>query len=132
MVAPAPNTPLKMAGYPHECGATFHNGVKVRLLCSAPQTARAFGALCVEQGLRAYEPGGLRLPQIACVPVVNEKGEFIRWKGRYIILLETEDRMNLVRFVNWLRGTFKTPEPEKKQGLLTELADAGEIDTIEA
>ncbi len=132
MVAPAANMPLRMQGNAHECGCMFHDGVKVRLLCLNPATARLFGTVCVEHGLRPYEPSGLISPQLKVMPLVNEQGGFVRWRQRFIILLETEDSMNVARFRNWLRDSFKAPEPEKKPPSLNDLAEAGEIETLDA
>ncbi len=128
---------------PMDTGAIFNGKVRVWLFTDDPLEAAACGKKLHELGLprqvqliqRPSVRGMFALNPLA-EPTWNPKlrtnvPQFLRWRGRPMIL-ETEDRMDLQRFYNWLHA--KNPNVPKPKGppSLADLADAGEIESIDA
>ena len=128
---------------PRDTGAIFDGRVRIWLLTDDPLLAAHCGAKLHELGL----PREMRLiqrPRVRGMMAVNPHvpphwepklkanvPEFLRYAGA-IMVLETEDMMDLSRFYNWLHA--KNPNVPKQEGpkSLNQLANEGEIETIDA
>lgn len=130
-----------------DTGVTFDGRVRVWLICEVRADAEALGAKLHEMGLpqtpvRRLRPEGrwkyainTNVPPVpvrqmgmtgtAKVPLMYRKCP---------IVLETDKESDLNRFFKWLHGknpNHKAPAPKDRMSL-NQLADDGEIDTIDA
>ena len=128
---------------PMDTGAVFNGDVRIWLMTNDPITADQCGKKLHELGL----PREIRLihgPRVMGMFALNPHVP-PRWDAKWRIhvpqlltfancpiILETRDKMNLMRFYKFLHSKNpNTPKP-KNPSSLTELADAGEIETIDA
>lgn len=141
MVGYAQPKPQTQNKYPFDTGCRF-NGVKVRLECSSRDAAEKLGRSLAAKGLPHEEPDRLIQHRLAGKRVVlgrEEGGDlvYLCWPTQAsgnIVVLETADTMIVEPFVRWLRSVYPKPEAPKAGPVTTlnQLADAGEIDVINA
>ncbi len=129
---------------PMDTGVMFDGRVRIWLFTDDPQAASACGRKLEELGL----PRTLRLIRTSSVcgcfainPNVEPRWnpqqrcrvpEFLRYR-QWPILLETQETMDIQRFYNWLHANNpNVPPPKQGPPPLTELADAGEIESFDA
>lgn len=128
---------------PMDTGVIFNGSVRVWLMTDDPFEASQCGARLHELGL----PRQMRLIQAPAVKglfAVNpespkvwsqklgrEVPQFLKYKNSPMIL-ETTDPMDLMRFYKWLHQKNPKVAKPKKPVSLNGLAEAGEIETIDA
>lgn len=147
---------------PRDTGCVFPFGsggrdVRVRLLTDDPEKAEACGAMLKEWGL-PYLPEVLRMPRVQAtfamdllakpermvtLPAGDPRrqmfaghAEVPRWIkfGGDLLMLETLEKADVLAFARWfdVKARRAAHYKQAKPPSLTELADAGEIETIEA
>lgn len=135
---------------PRDTGVVFQHGVggrdvRVRLLTEDADKAAACGDRLAEWGLKRVRQWVV-VPRPASAMAVNpfrpkefvpELGaaDFVPIRfGRDIIILDTVDKDDVLRFARWMCERHERAERARAGGMpsLKALADAGEIETISA
>jgi hypothetical protein len=127
---------------PRDTGVIFNGSVRVWLLTDDPLEAGQCGAKLHELGL-PRQTQLIQMPTTRGMMAVNPLvaphwdatlkmtvPEFLRWRGR-ILVLESEDRMDLMRFFKWLHGKNPTVPKQDRPKSLKQRADEGEIETLD-
>ena len=130
-----------MGKYPHDTGCRFQ-GAKVRLMTKDSMMAFQLGNSLHAKGLPREPAEQLVRPEVRVMPVALTRDAagrvvYLCWPNQAsgdIVCLETTDTMLREPFLRWLKDLYikaQAPEPEKPK-TLTDLANEGEIETIDA